>query len=145
MKVARVPIGQTLNTGAWTYWNGSQWVAGEANAVPIASGAILTGVEAQAGGRASSACPSLEGLLPGKSVALSYACSPTGPWSAPQPVYSIPQVSQYPNEYAYMPTFHPEITQQGGLVVSYNLNSTDSASILQNVHEYQPQFLVLNN
>ena len=145
MKVARVPIGQTLNTAAWTYWNGSQWLAGETNAVPVNSGAVLTGVEAQAGGAGFVAVSIPGGLLAGKSVALSYACSPTGPWSAPQPVYSIPQFSQYPNEYAYMPTFHPEITQQGGLVVSYNLNSTNATSVLQNVHEYQPQFLLLNN
>jgi hypothetical protein len=145
MKLARFPTGQTLNTAAWTYWTGSQWVAGEGNAVPVNTGAIVTGVEAQAGGAGFVAVSIPGGLLNGRHVALSYACSPTGPWSAPQSVYSIPQVAQYPNEYAYMPTFHPEVTQQGGLVVSYNLNSTNGASVLQNVHEYQPQFLLLNN
>jgi len=147
MKVARVPLGESLNTAAWTYWNDSQWVSGESNAVPINPGSILTGITAQTGGAGYVAVS-----IPGNStVALSYACSITGPWSAPVPVYTIPQVTEYPNEIAYIPTFHPEITGQGGLVVSYNTNNPGSSSnpgpsaVLGNVQEYRPHFLVLNN
>ena len=28
----RVPLGESLQTSDWTYWNGSQWVSGESNA-----------------------------------------------------------------------------------------------------------------
>ena len=126
MKVARVPRGQSLNTGAWTYWNGAQWVSGESNAVPINPGSILTGITPQTGGAGYVAVS-----IPGGTsfdVALSYACSITGPWSAPVPVYTIPQLTEYPNEIAYIPTFHSEITGQGGLVVSYNTNNPGSSS-----------------
>ena len=34
MKVGTVPLGESLDTGAWTYWDGSQWVAGESNVCP---------------------------------------------------------------------------------------------------------------
>ena len=81
----------------------------------------------------------------GSTVDLSYACSLTGPWSTPQAVYSIPQIGEFQNEIAYVPTFHPELTGQGGLVVSYNLNSLTAGATLQNVHLGQPQFLLLNN
>jgi hypothetical protein len=78
-------------------------------------------------------------------VDLSYACSPAGPWSTPVPVYTIPQVSQFPDEIAYIPTFHPELSGSG-LVISYNINSLDGLNALeQNIHLYQPQFLELNN
>jgi hypothetical protein len=145
MKVARVPLGASLQTSAWTYWNGSQWLSGEGNAVAINTGTQLSGVVPQAGGSGYAAVSIPGGVYHGSSVTLSYACSPTGPWSTPQPVYTIPQVSQYPNEFAYTPTIHPELTGQGGLVVSYDINSTSSAAVIQNVHQYQPHFLLLNN
>ena len=50
MKIARVPQGQSIDTSAWSFWNGSGWVGGEQNATPINTGSILTGVAPQAGG-----------------------------------------------------------------------------------------------
>ena len=70
------------------------------------------------------------------------ACSPAGPWSTPIPVYTIPQITEYSNEIAYMPTFHTEISSPGDLVVSYNIDTLNGLSASeQNVHDYQPQFL----
>ncbi len=145
MKVAHVPLGESLQTSDWTYWSGTQWVSGEANAVAINSGAQLDGVVAQAGGTGYVAVAIPGGVFQDSEVTLSYACSPTGPWSTPEAVYTIPQITQYPDEIAYSPTFHPELTGQGGLVVSYCINSTVAGAVLQDVHEYQPQFLLLNN
>jgi hypothetical protein len=143
MKVARVPVGQSLNTSAWQYWNGAQWVSGESNAAPMATTNQLTGVTTQPDGGGYigvSTTPSTAAT----SVELSYACSPTGPWTAPQPVYSIPQVRLFNNVMAYIPTFHNELSSNGNLVVSYNINSLTGLSALeQNVHQYQPSFLQL--
>ena len=142
MKVARVPLGQTLSTGAWTYWNGAGWVGGESNAVPVVTGTVLSGVIPLANGTGYMAVS-----VPGtndSTVDLSFACNPAGPWSTPQAVYTIPQVSQYQNEIAYISTFHPEITGNG-LILSYNIDAVESLSQLaQNVHQYQPQFLALD-
>jgi hypothetical protein len=85
------------------------------------------------------------GVFQDKTVDLSYACSPTGPWSSPVPIYTIPQVNEYPNEIAYIPTFHPELSSHG-LIISYNVDSLSGLSALeQNVHQYQPQFLQLSS
>jgi hypothetical protein len=145
MKVARVALGASLDVGDWTYWNGTQWLSGEANAAPIATGSVVTGVVAQEGGAGYVAVSIPGGVYHDSTVSLSYACSPTGPWSVPKPVYSIPQIAEYQDEIAYIPTFHPDLTGQGGLVVSYNINSTSEVAVLQDVHQYQPQFLLLNN
>jgi hypothetical protein len=144
MKIARVPEGQSLTTPSWTYWNGTTWVGGEQNSAVIHPGSILTGVVPQAGGSGYVAVSIPGGAFGAASIALSYACAPTGPWSKPQAVYTIPQLAEYPNEYAYSPTFHPELSQSG-LVISYNINNLTPGSVLQNVHEYQPQFLLLSN
>jgi uncharacterized protein (DUF697 family) len=140
-KIARVPLGQTLNVSDWTYWNGQQWANGEAKAVAVGTGSELDGVSAQAGGSGFVAVS-----IPqvGSTVDLSYACTPTGPWSKPEAVYSIPQIGEYQGEIAYIPTFHPELTGEGGLVVSFNLNNLTNGATLQNVHLGQPQFLLLN-
>jgi hypothetical protein len=144
MKVARVPLGQSLNTSSWQYWNGSSWVGGEANAVPFVTITVLTGIAPEQNGVGYVAV-SIPGWAGGDtSVDLSYSCSPSGPWTAPAPVYSIPQVAQESGEIAYIPTFHSELSGTGGLVVSYNINSMGNLSALeQNVHLYQPQFLEL--
>jgi hypothetical protein len=145
MKVARVALGSSLITGAWQYWDGAQWVSGEQNAVPVSTTASLTGVTAQQGesGYVAVSIPVI--VWDNKAVDLSYACSPTGPWSTPVPVYTIPQVSQFKDEIAYIPTFHPELSTNG-LVISYNIDSLDGLSPLEaNIHLYQPQFLELSN
>ena len=140
MKIARVPLGETLNVSAWQYWNGAQWVSGESNAVPVATG--FTGVMPNPGGNGFVAVSVPGSIFTAKTVDLSYACNPEGPWTAPDPVYTIPQIAEYQNEIAYTPTFHPELSVDGNLVITYNLDSTDGVSALeQNVHQYQPQFL----
>jgi hypothetical protein len=145
MKVARVVSGSSLITDAWQYWNGAQWVSGEQNALPIATTAVLNGVTTQQGGSGYVAVSIPVSFWDDTNVDLSYACSPAGPWSTPVPVYTIPQVSQFPDEIAYIPTFHPELSGSG-LVISYNINSLDGLNALeQNIHLYQPQFLELNN
>jgi hypothetical protein len=141
MKLARVPVGQSLDTSAWQYWNGSAFVSGEANATPISSYNQYTGVAPQPNGSGYVAVSVPSG--PDRYVQLSYACSPQGPWTLPTTtVYTIPQVSQFEDEIAYMPTFHPELSSNGDLVVSYDVDSSESLAYLaENVHAYQPSFL----
>jgi hypothetical protein len=145
MKVARVPRGRSLRLHAWRYWNGSSWVAGEAHAATIHTGNELTGVMA-AKGHAGYEAVSIPGLLADRTVDLSYSCSPQGPWSRPTAVYSIPQVRHLRAEIAYIPTFHPELSGNSGIVVSFNLDTLDGLSPLKrDIHAYQPQFLRLVN
>jgi hypothetical protein len=143
MKVARVPLGQSLDTSAWQYWNGSGWVSGEANAVPEVSVTVLTGVAPQPSGNGYVAV-SIPGWAGGDTtVDLSYACAPSGPWSAPKAVYEIPEIA-WLGETAYIPTFHTELSTQGDLVVSYNINNVATLDLLtEDVHHYQPKFIQL--
>jgi hypothetical protein len=141
MKVARVPVGSSLDTSQWTYWNGSTWRGGEANAVaesipfitgiiPLKNGAGFMGV-----GVGGTYGQSMQ-------VSATFACSPTGPWSSPRTIYSIPEISEFPDELAYMAVLHPEISASGELVASYSVNSLDGlAPLEQDDHAYQPRFI----
>jgi hypothetical protein len=146
MKIARVAQGDTLNTSDWQYWDGAQWVSSEADATLVQTTNELTGVIPQQdeGGYEAVSIP--ESVFTDRSVMVSYACSPTGPWSAPVPIYTIPEINQYPDEIAYMPSFHPELSGPGNLIVSYSVDTTLGLSAMeQDIHEYQPEFLVLES
>jgi hypothetical protein len=141
MKVARVPLGSSLDTSQWTYWNGSGWLPGEGNAVaeptPFITGIVplLNGSGFMGVGNSGTPGQAMQ-------VAVTFACSPIGPWSTPQNIYTIPEISEYPHEFAYMATFHPEISDRGELVTSYSVNSLDGLSALKlNDHQYQPHFI----
>jgi len=145
MKVARVPIKQSLDVGLWTYWDGSQWVKGESNAVTVATENDLTGVVANPNGSGFIAVSVPWGVYFDTKVELSYASSPQGPWTTPQPVYNIPEIHEYAGEGAYFPTFHPELSASPGqLVVSYNLDTDEGYSVLErDIRSYQPRFLAI--
>jgi hypothetical protein len=145
MKVARVPLGLTRTLSAWQYWNGTTWLGGYANSVPIKSAYLFTGVIPQPGGTGYESVLKAGGGSVATTIDVSYACSPQGPWSVPPvPVYTVPEVTQYPNEIAYTPTFHPELSGTSGLVISYSVNSLNGLNALkQNIHQYQPRFLLL--
>jgi hypothetical protein len=142
LKVARVPVGDSLDFSDWTYWNGSSWAAGESNAavtgtplvngvIPLKAGSGFMGVGVGNSGRSYW-------------LSLTFSCSPTGPWSPAVDVYAIPETASYANEIAYMATFHPEITA-AGLVTSYNIDSQDGLSALErNDRKYKPHFLLIS-
>ncbi len=140
-KIARVPVGESLDTGAWTYWNGSGWIAGESSGVDMPRFPPLNGVIPLQGASGYMGVGVTGSAGHPMNIGLFFSCSLTGPWSSPRDVYSIPQTTDYPDEYAYAATFHPELGGDG-LVTSYNTNSLDGLSALkQNDHRYQPHFV----
>ncbi len=144
MKVARVPETDALDVSAWSYWNGSGWVAGESNAALVPTVNQLTGVTSDPDGHGFIAVSIPAGVWNDSTVDLSYASSPTGPWTEPQPVYAIPQVKQYQGELAYSPTFHPDLSSGDHLVVSYSIDTTlGFPELMDDIHSYQPQFLIV--
>jgi len=145
LKVGRVPVGQSLAFGDWTYWTGSTWSSGETNAIVVKGLPLITGVvplQNQTGFMGVG----ISGLAGhAMKVVLTFSCSPTGPWSPPQAVYTIPETTEYPNEYAYIATFHPEL-QGDGVITSYNVDSLNGfAALVQNNHQYQPSFVQITS
>lgn len=145
MRMARVPLHQFLDIGSWTYWNGSQWVPGESNAVTVATKNDLTGVMANPNGNGFIAVSIPWGVFADTTVDLSYATSPQGPWTTPQPVYTIPEIHEYAGEGAYFPTFHPELAANPDqLVVSYNIDTDKGYAVInEDIRSYQPRFLTI--
>jgi hypothetical protein len=145
LKVGRVPVGDSLEFGDWTYWTGSTWSSGETNAIVVRGLPLITGI-VPLQNRTGFMGVGISGLAGhAMKVVLTFSCSPTGPWSAPQVVYTIPETTEYPNEYAYIATFHPEL-RGDGVITSYNVDSLNGFSALvQNNHQYQPSFVQITS
>ncbi|HZF88116.1 MAG TPA: DUF4185 domain-containing protein [Streptomyces sp.] len=146
--VARVPEGSLADPAAWEYWTGSGWAAG------ARPGAVL-GDERRTGvGSAFSVVrrggtyvlfTMAAGTAGLTTVASYWACSPTGPWHGPGRALTAPLP---PGEVAaYNPQAHPELSGDGRLVLSYDVNwlrTTDaSAQLSGNAGLYRPRFVTL--
>lgn len=143
MKLARVPLNKTLITSDWQYWNGTTWVNNETSAIEIQTTNVLDGVtQSNSGGYIAISIPA--NIYFEQSLQVSYACSPQGPWSEPQTIYTIPEDTEYSNELSYIPTFHPELSGSNILVTSYNVDNLDGLTpLMQNIHQFQPRFVYL--
>jgi hypothetical protein len=143
MRIARVPAIDSLDVADWRYWNGSKWISGEKHAAVVSTVNELTGVVKNPDGRGFIAVSIPSGLFADRTVDLSYAKAPEGPWSKPKAVFNIPEVGNHSGEFAYIPTFHPELSSGDDvLVVSYNINNTGLFPVLlHDIHTYQPRFL----
>ncbi|KOU78082.1 hypothetical protein ADK57_00550 [Streptomyces sp. MMG1533] len=146
--VARVPEGGLGDPAAWEYWDGSAWAA---RARP---GAVLGDGRRSGVGSAFSVVRvggtymlfTMAAGARGLTTVTSYwACSPTGPWYGPAKDFtpSLPpgQVA------AYNPQVHPELSEDGRLVLSYDVNWLEAtgaaAQLNRNVSLYRPRFVTL--
>jgi hypothetical protein len=135
-KVARVTPGSLTNFGAWTFWNGSSWVAGSNNAVamtmPAAPGA--TGAYSQYPVASFSVTKdTTHGVWvmayapwPGfaTTVFARIATSPAGPWSQPMQI-DLPGCGGSGN-YCYAGTTQPWLSSGGRLGFGYMDQSYDA-------------------
>jgi len=73
-------------------------------------------------------------------IYLKTAPAPTGPWSAPQTVWTAPESSN--SILTYNAKAHPELSdRQKGLLISYNVNATTSEAIMEDADIYRPRFI----
>lgn len=90
--VARVPEAQLLTKSAYTYWNGSAWVATESSAAVVAA-APVSELSVQYNAATGKY---LMMYLSAEDIIMRTATSPQGPWSSPQVVVSS---ADYPGLY----------------------------------------------
>jgi hypothetical protein len=155
------------DTNNWSVWNGSQWVAGLTSAAPIigAPGDPLNSGDSISDEYSVKKIRSAAGttyLLVAqdtkppygawKDIVLYSACSPQGPFSAKQIVYSTPETGarQVPGMtptqslsgqlLTYNPHAHPQFTNKGDLLISYNLNASNSGDLIY-ADAYRPRFI----
>ncbi|GGV75152.1 hypothetical protein GCM10010294_39400 [Streptomyces griseoloalbus] len=145
---ARVPEGGLADPAAWEYWNGSDWQT-RARPRPVLGDGRRTGVGSafsvvRDGGTyvLFTMAAGAEGLT---AVASYWSCSPTGPWHGPAREFTpaLPGGGTA----AYNPQAHPELSGDGRLVLSYDVNwlETTGAAVMlsRDVSLYRPRFVTV--
>ncbi|MGW1611514.1 DUF4185 domain-containing protein [Streptomyces sp. NPDC002285] len=148
--VARVPEGRLAEPGAWRYWNGSEWAGSGARPRAVLGDGQRTGVGSAfsvARVRGTYVLFTMAAGTKGLTTVTSYwACSPAGPWHGPTKDFS-PALPQGGQVAAYNPQIHPELSDDGRLVLSYDVNWLETggaaAQLSRNVSLYRPRFVTL--
>jgi Domain of unknown function (DUF4185) len=133
--VARVPAGRL--DARWSYWNGRRWSPDAASAQPIAAGVSDQFSVVSRGGAWR-----LVTQVPMKRAVVVYsAATPAGPWSAPRVVARVPAIA---NAFTYNATLHPELSVGRRMILGYNVNALDLASVYADAGLYKPRFMEID-
>ncbi|MFD5495155.1 DUF4185 domain-containing protein [Streptomyces sp. NPDC001812] len=146
--VARVVEGGLADPAAWEYWDGSAWQT-RARPRPVLGDGHRTGVGSafsvvRDDGRyvLFTMAAGVEGLT---TVASYWSCSPAGPWHGPGKEFA--PALPHGGTGAYNPQAHPELSDDGRLVLSYDVNllepSGAAVPLSRNVSLYRPRFVTV--
>lgn len=149
LHVARVAGGDLRQP--LSFWNGSGWSESEADSVRV-----ISGVNSEL---------SVHRLRDGRYMLVTmaggdgfsdrmigrFAAGPTGPFSPAETLYETPEtgasgVYADPDVYTYNAHVHPEFSTPTKLVISYNVNSIDTAAggdLYRDVSIYRPRFITV--
>jgi hypothetical protein len=137
MHVARAPGGGLL--GPWQFFTGTGWSTN-----PAASARLLHGVANEYSvtriGDAYVLITMDTNVVFSRDIVAYVSCTPTGPWVGPTKLYTAPDYP-FSNVIAYNAHAHPELTQNGELLVTYNVNSLVFQDLMNDVHIYRPRFI----
>jgi len=162
-----VGVSGVANTNNWYVWNGNGWVTGLTNAVQIigapndpnnagdyvSSEYSVKKIHSSAG--TTYLLVAQDTKVPfgtWKDITLYSACRPQGPFSAKDVVYSTPETgsTKVPGMTSsqslagiiltYNPHAHPQFTSNGQLLISYDLNASNSGDLLY-ADTYRPKFI----
>lgn len=141
MHLARVPRDRLSDTAAWTYasdaaggWSSDpadsvrlhHGVSNEYSVTPVAGGYLLVTMDANR--RLS---PELYAFR---------ACDPRGPFEDGVLLYVTPENDDV-IAFTYNAHAHPQFTEDGALLISYNVNAHDIAHLFADADLYRPRFV----
>ena len=139
---ARVKIDNFESFEKWRFWDGRKWVPQMQQVYPIVSGVSdelsLTPLKDgrflliyQKGGM-------------GSMIEMRIGASPVGPFGPVINVFDCPESRENSHYFAYNAKAHPSLSQQGELLISYNVNSFNFwDEIKTNPTLYRPRFIKL--
>lgn len=138
--------GKDALAGEWTFWNGTDWVADEAGAVPVVPYVANEFSVAKFRDGYLLITQDTSELFSTRIVART-SCSPTGPFSEPVDLYRMPETGlagSYgdPDVFTYNAHEHPQLRQGNRLLVTYNVNTFDNVGdVYDDASIYRPRFI----
>lgn len=141
-KVARVPLGQLAVDSAWTYWNGTNWVAEHTQNVAIADFAGWSIARLGASNYVAVYKPTLS-----LDIYAQFAPSPMGPWGYDQIIFSVPNEGGEGIFSAYMPNICMGTGSNGVYTIGYSDNGCTESWLAKTYADkswYNPHFFTAN-
>ncbi|NUT33635.1 MAG: S8 family serine peptidase, partial [Hamadaea sp.] len=139
--IARAPAGGL--GGAWQYWTGTGWSAAEADATRVMSGVGNSFAMQKVGSQYVLVTQETNAVFDPQFVAYT-APSPTGPFTGPAPLLTAPEQQPGTQKIVYTARLHPDLARPGKLLMSYDVNSLDSADNYSDARLYRPRFVELD-
>jgi hypothetical protein len=138
-KVARVPLGSLAVSSAWTYWNGSGWVADHTQAVGLAN--LMnpwSTIQLGASNFVTVFMPPLS-----LTIEAQFAPTPMGPWSSPVPLF---QTDGQWGELYYAANICAGTETNGVYTIGYSDNDSPDGllKVVADKSYYNPHFIKAN-
>lgn len=133
LRVARVAADRLLEFGEWRFWDGFSW----SRAACVVAAGVSNELSVHRSGAGWVMISGNEGLQ--SQVLRRTAPAPEGPWSEPEVLLTAPEAGD--GVWAYNAKAHPELSDERGLLVSYNVNALDVERVLREGDLYRPRFL----
>lgn len=142
MVLARAPSAAVEEMERWQFWTGTDWSANVSEAAAVTDGVTteFSVSPLDIAGRRRWVLIQSEPWL-GRRILARTADQPTGPWSSPREVYTVPNLSREKKHFTYAAKAHPELSPPGELLVTYVVNSFDFGESATNADIYRPRFL----
>ena len=132
------------NFERWNYWSGQRWseniddlsgiaqgLSNELSVTPLKDGRYLLIFQV---------------LGISDKVGLSVGLSPVGPFGPIKEIWTTPEINEPPGLLPYNAKAHPNLSQPGELLISYNTITADFWNDIQeNAHIYRPRFIRLKS
>ena len=135
--VARVQGGDLKDT--WEYYNGQSWTDNPSSHIIAQNvsdqfsifkdGEIYYAVTHE--------------IIFGNKIFIAQSTSPTGPFTNNRTLYCTPETGG--DIFTYNSFVHPELSENGELRISYNINSFDFTDLFSDVDLYRPRFIRVDN
>lgn len=135
--LARVPRQKLSQPEAWRFYDGDSWSKEISKVSTLFTGAAMEASVHQTQDGGYLYIGSDAGGM-GTDIVARYAQAPQGPWGEP---VLVGKASEHGGDvFAYNAKAHPELTKDGRLLISYNVNTSDLAKVVAEADIYRPRF-----
>ncbi|MEV0901516.1 fibronectin type III domain-containing protein [Actinoplanes sp. NPDC049802] len=128
-------------SGAWEFWTGSGWSTAETDSARLLSG-VGTNYGVRRVGRHYVLVTQENNLIFSGDFVAYTAKSPAGPFSGPRHLFTAPEVGD--GHIVYDADLHLDLSREGRLLISYNVNNLDEAVTYADAGIYRPRFAEVN-
>ncbi|MEQ9423511.1 MAG: DUF5005 domain-containing protein [Cyclobacteriaceae bacterium] len=136
--VARAADGDIRNE--WEYFNGSEWVSDISESLGVVNDVSEQFAVFKEGEKFYLVT---HHHIFGKEIFMWDAPSPEGPWGNQRTIYCTPESEG--DRWTYNSFVHPQFTENGEILISYNINSFNFGDLFRNADYYRPYFIRVGN